>query len=346
MPGRRLALLRQQHLTSQSQTRELLHELSSHPQQQPTHSTRPSLIPLLPSNQITNTHSVIPLVVRRELDLTQLRLDVRVLNLSPFQIGQNLLCFVESSLHNQPTRTLRKPRNSCVQDDDEDELQSERDPPRDSSGHVREAKRDPIGQRKSGDVHDELDDDELASPRCLRGLALPRGSRSSVQTVAYPSYNPSNDHVRDAIRRALQQGANAHDCRADEDCFLPAQVVSEDERSYCAEETSNVVDRCNSALHADVIAYAECVEEVASDDNATEYTLVVAELPLSSAKVHTLLQLRERTSSYESHISRTRDRHPKSQPSSPEAEIPFAFHRVVIAACSSSSSVDQAIKQE
>jgi hypothetical protein len=76
----------------------------------------------------------------------------------------------------------------------------------------------------------------------------------------------------------LQQSADTHDRRADEDCVLTAHVVAEDERGDCAEKAANVVDRGYCALHADVVAYAECVEEVACDDNATEDALIVAEL--------------------------------------------------------------------
>ena len=221
---------------------------------------------------------MIPLIVRRELDLAQLRLDIRILFLTSLQIGQNLLCFVESSLHDQPARTLWKPRDSRVQDDDEDELQRQRDAPRDSAGQVGETEGDPVGERESGDVHDEFDDDEFASPRCLRGLRLVGRRGSSINSVADSSHNPTHDHVRHAVRRALQQSADTHDCRADEDCVLAAHVVAEDERGDCTEETTNVVDRGYCALHAYVVTDAESVEEVASYNDTSEDTLVVTEL--------------------------------------------------------------------
>jgi hypothetical protein len=256
----------------------LLHELRSHSQQETTRRTSPTLISLLPSDQIANAHGMIPLIVRRELDLAQLRLDIRILFLSSLQIGQNLLCFVESSLHDQPARTLRKPRDSRVQDDDEDELQRQRDAPRDSAGQVGEAECDPVGERESGDVHDQLDDDELASPCCLRGFRLVGRSRRRINSIADSGHNPTDNHVRDAVRRALQQSADTHDRCTDEDCVLAAHVVAEDERSDCSKETANVVDRGYCALHADVVADAESVEEVACNDNAAENALVVAEL--------------------------------------------------------------------
>jgi hypothetical protein len=86
--------------------------------------------------------------------------------------------------------------------------------------------------------------------------------------------------------------------------------------------------------------------------------LVVAELrSISLADCWTRLWIWKWTSSYESHISRARDRHPESQPSSPKAEIPFAFHRCRCrySCCSSccrlvtksvSPSFDQSIKQD
>jgi hypothetical protein len=154
------------------------------------------------------------------------------------------------------------------------------------------------------------------------------------------------DHVRHGVRRALQQSADAHDCRADEDCVLTAHVVAEDERGDCAEKAANVVDRGYCALHAHVVAYAECVEEVACDDNAAEDTLVVAELwSFSSAIGDTFLRTWEETSTYQSHISRASDRHPKGQPSSSKAEIPFALHRVSVVVGSICQSVSQSTNQ-
>jgi hypothetical protein len=236
------------------------------------------LVALLATDQVSNAHGVVSFVVRSELDLAQLCLDIRVLFLSAFEIRQNLLSFVEASLHHQPTGTLRQPWYGGVQNDDEDELESERYSPRNSAAEERKSESDPVGQREASDVHDELDDNELASPRRLRRLRLPWRRCRCVHTVSDSCDNAAYDHMGYAVCRALEKSTDAHYGRSDENCLLTAEVVAEYECCDGAKKAADVVDCCDGRFHADIVANAQCVQEVVRYDNTAEYTLIVAEL--------------------------------------------------------------------
>jgi hypothetical protein len=262
------------------------------------------LVALLATDQVSNAHGVVSFVVRSELDLAQLRLDIRVLFLGAFEIRQNLLSFVEASLHHQPTGTLRQPGHSGVQDDNEDELECQRNPPRNSTAKERESESDPVGQREAGDVHDELDDNELTSPRCLRRLGLPWRRCRCVHTVSDSCDDAAYDHMGYAVCRALEKSTDAHYGRSDENCLLTAEVVAEYECCDSAKKAADVVDCCDGRFHADVVADAQGVQEVVGYDNTAEYTLIVAELGRSCQHISANIGIQSMVP--ESYPSRTR----------------------------------------
>lgn len=108
--------------------------------------------------------------------------------------------------------------------------------------------------RKSGNIEDELDNNQFASPFDGRSLRLPYGClessqyprvvmpwgacRSCVDSVANASNYATNDHLSNAVRTDLKNGACAHDRSSYEDRFAPAKRFAEPDSSNSSKETA------------------------------------------------------------------------------------------------------------
>lgn len=129
---------------------------------------------------------------------------------------------------------------------------------------------DPIAQRETSNVQDQLNNDQLPTPGRLAGLCLPGRCRRSIDAVSNATNDTSNDHMGNAVGRNLKQGADAHDSRPDQDAPFAAEDITEEEGGQGAEEASNVVNSCDRSLERCVVCDAEGVEEILGHDDAAE----------------------------------------------------------------------------
>ena len=229
------------------------------------------------ADQVPDAHGMLLFVIVGELNFLQLGLDVRILNFRPLTIRKNLFRLTVPPLRDKPSWRLREPGDSRIEDGDEYELKRQRDSPSHGSWHVREAERDPIAQHKASNVQDQFDNDQLAAPGGFRRLGLPWRCSGSVDAVADPCDDASNDDLSDGVCCNLEEGTNAHDCRPDQDSLLTAEPVADEEGGNGAEETTDVVECSDRALETRVVGDSEGIEEVGRDDDTSEYTLIVSE---------------------------------------------------------------------
>jgi hypothetical protein len=77
-------------------------------------------------------------------------------------------------------------------------------------------------------------------------LGLPWWRSRRVHAIADTSYNATHDHMGNAVCRTLQDSADAHDCRSDEDGLLATEVISEYEGADGSKKAADVVDGLRS----------------------------------------------------------------------------------------------------
>lgn len=120
---------------------------------------------------------------------------------------------------------------------------------------------DPVTDGDTSSDQHTLDHDKLTALVSFGGLGLPHGYRAGVHAVT-----PSGDETSDAdngsakalttvcarlsfhlhplgkvVRSALQQRANCHNNRTNEDSTLATKRITDENGEYCAAETSQVV---------------------------------------------------------------------------------------------------------
>ena len=89
-------------------------------------------------------------------------------------------------------------------------MESERKAPGHWSRDVGEAIGDPIAEGETGNVQDQFNDNELASPGRFGGLGLPYRSSGCVHSVTQAGNDPADIHLRNPIGCDLQDGTNGH----------------------------------------------------------------------------------------------------------------------------------------
>ena len=83
----------------------------------------------------------------------------------------------------------------------------------------------------------------------LRRLGLPCWDGTRVHAVAPPSYDTSNDELRQVVGSALQESADGHDNGSKEDCLLTPKRVADEDGEDSAKEASQVVSSdCNTLV--------------------------------------------------------------------------------------------------
>ena len=108
---------------------------------------------------------------------------------------------------------------------------------------------DPIRNRDSSSNKHAFDHDKLAALVRLRGLRLPHRHSRSVHAIAPSSNQSSNDPLGEIVRSALQQSANSHDDRSDEDGLLTTERVADEDSEYSTAKASQVVGGdCNALV--------------------------------------------------------------------------------------------------
>ena len=158
---------------------------------------------------------ILPFVLHSENNLFVLGKNERVIDLLTLEIGNDLKRLVFLSMSYQPTGRLGEPGHGREQDDYEDELKGEGEPPRGRAGNVRERKGYPVREGEAGNVQDHLDDDQFPSPFDLRCFRLPDRSRGRIDSVSDSGNDSARYHLSYAIGRDLNDGADGHDGRAD-----------------------------------------------------------------------------------------------------------------------------------
>lgn len=131
-------------------------------------------------------------------------------------------------------------------------------------------------QREPKDVHNHLNDNQLASPTRLTSLALPHGRGTGIDTVSDTRHDAADKHLREAESGGLQDGADGHDCGTNENGVLAAEALTDPYCGNCAEEAANVVDCGDGGLELVVADDAHCLEEIVCYDDAAEDALVIA----------------------------------------------------------------------
>ena len=100
----------------------------------------------------------------------------------------------------------------------------------------------PVDRAKPYNVHHAFYNDQEAAPARFCRVCLPHRSSGSVQAVADASDDPSNDHLRQRVRRCLQGCSDGHDRGTDDDCTLASEVISINGGGDGAQKAANVVD--------------------------------------------------------------------------------------------------------
>lgn len=104
------------------------------------------------------------------------------------------------------------------------------------------------------DVQDQFDNDKLASPSRFTRLSLPRRGGACIQTVSNTSNDSSNDHLRNAKSRDLQQGANTEDCCSQQNRLFSSDHIAQEVCCDGSEEAPNVVDGRDCPQEGAVVA--------------------------------------------------------------------------------------------
>ena len=223
------------------------------------------------AKEVPPADTVLALEVDRVLDFLGLSDNVGVQDVFGLQVCDDLLGFLDLSMGNEPSGGFWQPRNRCIEDEDEDELEREWESPGDGAVDEGEAIGDPIAEGETGDVQYQLDDNELPSPRGGGSFSLPDGSSGSVHAISQTSDDAARNHLGHAEGRNLQDGADGHDGGTNEDRVAATETLAEGEGGDGAKEAANVVDGGDGGEHGGVFGAGEVerVEEVLGDDYAT-----------------------------------------------------------------------------
>lgn len=138
----------------------------------------------MPSDQIPPPNRILPLVTNTIHNLVPGRDDDGIISSLVLEVRQYHDGLVRAAVGNKPPGRLGQPGHGGEQDEQEEELQRQREPPRDGAAGERQAKVDPVDQGEADDVHGHLEHDQPAAPPSLRRLRLPHGRRGGVDAVA------------------------------------------------------------------------------------------------------------------------------------------------------------------
>jgi hypothetical protein len=133
---------------------------------------------------------------------------------------------------------LWQPRNGRVENEDEEKLEGQRQPPAHGTTYKGEPVVYPVAQAEAPDVTYKLDDDKFSSPFDGRGFCLPNWCSCSVQAVADASRHSANEHLSQTVRRDLKNSSDAHNGGADEDGFSSTEFLSKPNGDDGSEKTT------------------------------------------------------------------------------------------------------------
>lgn len=138
----------------------------------------------MPSDQIPPANRILPLVPNTIHNLVPGRDDDGIISGLVLEVRENDDGLVHAAVRDQPPGPLGQPGHGGEQDEQEQELQRQGEPPRDGAAGKKQAKVDPVDQGEADDVHGHLEHDQPAAPPRLRRLRLPHGRRGRVDAVA------------------------------------------------------------------------------------------------------------------------------------------------------------------
>jgi hypothetical protein len=105
---------------------------------------------------------------------------------------------------------------------------------------------------------------------------LPHGDSSRVDTCSNAADDPTDDHLRQAIRAGLDGTAQSEPHATKEDSTSTANAVTNESREYSTNDTSQIVSRYDLGLD-DRVGVVEGLEEELIGEQAAEDTLIITE---------------------------------------------------------------------
>lgn len=173
------------------------------------------------------------------LDGNEFVLDVLVFLVGVVECAENFHGLFFTALENEPAGGLGETKNEDKDNQGEDDLETNREPPADGAWfEVGETEIKPVTDTYTASYQSSFDHDQLAPSMAFRRLRLPRRDGRSVQAVANTGNNTSNDEVGKTESRALESGTDDHDGGADPDGPPSTKHVADPDTGHSAAETA------------------------------------------------------------------------------------------------------------
>jgi hypothetical protein len=179
------------------------------------------------------------------LDCEVAAVDIRIIMGQITQSSQDNKRLIFLPLQDQPPRTLRKTEHDSQNNQGKDDLECDREAPRDGGGlQEGECEIQPVTDTDTTSDKSTLDHDKLTTAMRFRTFRLPRWHRGCVETISNTGDDTTDDKVREFESRALQSSTDNHDCRSNEDSLATSQNVTNPDTRYGTAETADIVG-CN-----------------------------------------------------------------------------------------------------
>jgi hypothetical protein len=194
------------------------------------------------------------------LHVVELGDNVGVVAVQIVDVFQDFKGFLFSALHDEPTGALGQVQDHAEDDQTEEDLECQREPPGDLvltdpstvlcqrlipdaylTSHDLQAIVDPVADGDAGGDQHAFDHDKLATLVGLCCLTLPHGDGRGVHSVSPSSDQSSNDPLRKVVSCTLKQRANGHDNRSVEDGPLAPKCVADEDGEHSTAEAAQVV---------------------------------------------------------------------------------------------------------
>lgn len=181
----------------------------------------------------------------RFLDGRQFVHHQRVVHREVQQRLQDVRRLVLTALENEPARRLGEKHDKGQDDEREDDLERDGEPPRDRAWvEEGESQVQPVTDADTTRDQSAFYHDERTTTVGLGALGLPGRDGRRIQTVADTSDNTTDDEVGQAECRRLKSRTDNHDGRAQEDGLATAQDITDEDTHDRTEETADIV-RCD-----------------------------------------------------------------------------------------------------
>lgn len=220
------------------------------------------------------------------VDGLELVLDKGIVGLDVVDRGNDLLGLVVPVLKDEPARRLGQLEDEGQDGDAEEDLESEREPPGDGSGGVRQAVVDPVRNHDTTSNQCTLDHNKTAAVVAGADLGLPSRDSGGVHAIANTTDDTTNDEHGKSNSSSLDGGADSHNGSTEEDDATATQRVTDEYSDDSSEEATQVVRGHGNTLiftpgsGAEVgirvigVDSREILEEDGEGENTTHNTLI------------------------------------------------------------------------